>query len=217
MDPKTRYLQERQNNKQQRTIHILEAAEYVFVQKGIEKATMQDIAKEANIGIATLFRYYPKKEKLIVAIATKLTEGIYETFRLIAGMPISSIDKIERLMDFFFSNIQDPDNSSIIFMEDFESRAAHFTEPLEDIEQFNELYRSIFNEFETIIQDGMTDGSIRSDIPISDTLTTVINVFGVFSRKLSLQNNILTFVSELPTDKQLLILKKILLEYIRAK
>lgn len=62
MNPKTRYEKERSDGKQQRLITILESAERVLSQKGIEKSTMQDVASEANIGIATLFRYFPRKK-----------------------------------------------------------------------------------------------------------------------------------------------------------
>ncbi|WP_239615626.1 TetR/AcrR family transcriptional regulator [Cohnella mopanensis] len=217
MDPKTRYQQERNDNKQQRLLHILASAETVFILKGIEKTTMQDVAKEANIGIATLFRYFPKKEKMIVAVAVRRIETVHEAFRSIATTPVSCLEKIEKLLDFFISQLQQPDQASIKFMEDFESYAAHSPEPLEDIESFNTLYRSISREFQKIIEDGISDGSIRSDLPIPETLTTVINVCGIFSRKLSLHNNILTFVSDLESDQQLAILKKIMLEYLRAK
>ncbi|WP_339292166.1 helix-turn-helix domain-containing protein [Paenibacillus sp. FSL W8-0187] len=59
-------------------------AECVFTHKGIETATMQDVATEAKMGIATIFRFFPRKEKLVVAIATKKLETVLETFRSIA-------------------------------------------------------------------------------------------------------------------------------------
>lgn len=216
MDPKTRYQQERNESKQQRLLHILTAAETVFILKGIEKTTMQDVAKEANIGIATLFRYFPKKDKMIVAVAAKRIEPIHEAFRSIASTPGTCLEKIERLLDFFIAQLQQPDQASIKFMEDFESYAAHSPEPLADIENFNALYRTISLEFQTIIEDGISDGSIRSDLPIPETLSTVVNVFGLFSRKLSLHNNILTFVSDFTSDQQLAVLKRIVLDYLRG-
>ncbi|XID91316.1 TetR/AcrR family transcriptional regulator [Paenibacillaceae bacterium WGS1546] len=217
MDPKTRYQRERSDGKQQRALEIAVAAETIFGRKGIEKTTMQDIAKEANIGIATLFRYYPKKEKLVVTVAVRRTETVLEAFREIAALPETSLEKIERLMDYFITQMSDADNPSIKFMEDFESFAAHSPEPLEDMESFNEIYRAVSREFAKIVREGIADCSIRADLPIADALTTVINVFGIFSRKLSLQNNILTFFSDLESERQLAILKKIMLDYLRSE
>ena len=45
-----------------RTQLIIEAAERVFTHKGIEKATMQDVATEAAMGVATVFRFFPVKK-----------------------------------------------------------------------------------------------------------------------------------------------------------
>jgi len=213
MDPKTRYQQERNEGKEQRAIAIVEAATVVFVKKGIEKTTMQDVAKEANIGIATLFRYFAKKEKLVVAVAAKEVGNINATFRTVAAEPGSALEKIERLIDYFIADLE-RDNPITKFMEDFESYAAHSLEPLEDIESFNEIYRATSREYAKIIRQGQEDGSIRSDLPTAETLTTIINVFGIFSRKLSLQNNILTFVSDLEAGRQLEILKRITLDYL---
>ena len=217
MDPKSRYQQERNDGKEQRAIAIVDAATTVFVQKGIEKTTMQDVAKEANIGIATLFRYFPKKEKLVVAVAAKRTELTFEAFRKVTEEPGTALEKIERLMDYFIADVKRPDNPNIKFMEDFESYAAHSLEPLADIESFNELYRATSREYSKIIQEGQRDGSIRSDVPVAETLTTIINVFGIFSRKLSLQNNILTFVSDLEAERQLEILQRMILDYLRNR
>ncbi|GGD72220.1 TetR/AcrR family transcriptional regulator [Paenibacillus nasutitermitis] len=214
MDPKTRYEKERSDGKQQRLLVILDAAELIFTDKGIEKTTMQDIAGEANIGIATLFRYFPKKEKLIVAVAAKLLEPMLHHFQYVADLPLTCLEKLEQLFDFF---IDDHLNSSIKFMVDFESYASHSKEPLEDIAHFNSLNRKISQQYSKIIRNGMEDGSIRSDIPVMETLTTVINTFGLFSKKLSLQKNILLLESDLDAGLQLSILKKTLLDYLRPQ
>ncbi len=213
MDPKERYEKERYDSKQHRLATIIDAAERVFTKKGIEKTTMQDIASEANIGIATLFRYFAKKEKLVVAVASKLLEPIYERFQAIAALPMNCLEKHEVLFDFF---IEDHNNSSAKFMVDFESYASHSAEPLEDILQFNALNRSVSREYAKIVQQGIADGSVRSDLPVRETLTTLVNTFGLFSKKLSSQKNILLLESDLESDHQLAILKKVFIDYLKA-
>lgn len=61
MNPKDRYMEERMTNKKKRQEDILAAAVRVFVDKGFEQATMKDVAKEANLGIATIFRFFSEK------------------------------------------------------------------------------------------------------------------------------------------------------------
>jgi AcrR family transcriptional regulator len=213
MNPKTRYEKERSDGKQQRLFAILEAAEQVFSQKGIEKSTMQDVASEANIGIATLFRYFPRKEKLIVAVATRMLEPMLDYFKYVADLPNTCLEKIEKLFDFF---IQDQNHLSIIFMVNFESYASHSSEPVEDVLNFNALNRKIWHEYSRIIQNGVEDGSIRAGLPVKETLITLMNSFALFSRKLTMKKNILLLESDLDSDDQLELLKRIFLDHLKA-
>jgi len=215
MDPKDRYEQERNENRNQREQLILSSAERVFAEKGIEKTTMQNIAKEANLGIATLFRYFPKKEKLVVAVAVRMIEPVLEEFKSVSRLPLTCIDKIDRLLDQFIAPIRFNNELHIKFLEDFESYAAHSPEPLEDIEDFNNQYRKVSRVFSSIIQEGIDDGSLRPDLPVHDTLTTVVNATAIFARKLSLQS-ILRLESDLEAERQLDILKKIIMSYLRG-
>lgn len=213
MNPKARYEKERSDGKQQRLCTILESAERIFSQKGIEKSTMQDVATEANIGIATLFRYFPRKEKLIVAVATRMLEPMLEYFTHVAEQPLTCHQQIELLFDYF---IQDQNHLSIIFMVNFESYASHSSEPVEDVMDFNALNRQIWHQYSKIIQNGIEDGSIRSDLPVKETLITLMNSFALFSRKLTMKKNILLLESDLDSDDQLQLLKQIFLDHLKA-
>jgi len=51
-----------------RRAEILEAARGVFVAKGCDAASMQQIAKAAGVSAGNIYRYFPNKEALIVAV-----------------------------------------------------------------------------------------------------------------------------------------------------
>lgn len=216
MDPKTRHRNELQRGKQNRIQLVIEAAEEVFKERGIDQTTMQNIADRACVGVATVFRFFPKKEKLVVAVATRNLETVLHTFHTIAEMQVHCYEKISLLFDDFITLLDSDDSSNVKLLENFESYAAYYKEPIEDIDIFNKIYRQISDAFSTIIQQGMEDGSIRKDIPVDKVLTTVINTFGNFARKLSLQKNILTVEPDLDPKEQLLILKDILLSYLKG-
>src|SRR5262245_55518218 len=44
---------------------ILEVAQKQFARQGFEATTTRDIAREANIGVGTLFNYFPTKESIV--------------------------------------------------------------------------------------------------------------------------------------------------------
>ncbi|MQA88194.1 MAG: TetR family transcriptional regulator [Streptosporangiales bacterium] len=63
---------------------VLEAAEAVFTAKGASAST-EEIAREAGVGIGTVFRHFPTKESLLQAITgARLQRLIEETDALVA-------------------------------------------------------------------------------------------------------------------------------------
>lgn len=53
-------------NKEDRRLQILDSAMKVFVDKGYNGATTQEIAKSANISEVTLFRYFSSKKEIFL-------------------------------------------------------------------------------------------------------------------------------------------------------
>lgn len=56
---------------EQRREQILEAALDVFSQKGFDKSTVPDIARQAGIAVGSIYNYYPSKRDLFVAAISK--------------------------------------------------------------------------------------------------------------------------------------------------
>ena len=62
-----RQSKEREFRKEQ----IIKAALHVFKYNGIEKATMDEIAKQADFGKATLYYYFSSKEEIFIEILNR--------------------------------------------------------------------------------------------------------------------------------------------------
>ena len=69
----------KKSEKDERREKIIDVAFRLFVNKKIESVTMGEIAKEAGIGRATLFRYFPGKLELVIAVNTKEWTGFLLT------------------------------------------------------------------------------------------------------------------------------------------
>jgi len=215
MKPMERYENERKRNREKREETILKAAEKLFIEKGIENTTMQDIADEANLGVATVFRLFQKKERIIVAVATKKLELIRDIFQKIASMDKTCYEKMEHLLEHLIQNLYPNHNDATKILENFDTYAARITDEPEEIGMFKSVYREISGIFSKIIEEGMRDGSVRTDIDIRGTLITLINAAAIFSRKLSLQRSILFIQLDLEPEQQLEILKGIILDYLK--
>ncbi|WP_161883675.1 TetR/AcrR family transcriptional regulator [Deinococcus alpinitundrae] len=57
-------------------INILNAAERVFLKKGLEASTMANIAEEAEINRVTLYRYFGDRDTLSFEIAVRMLERL---------------------------------------------------------------------------------------------------------------------------------------------
>lgn len=58
----------RERKKAQTQTRILQSAKRLFINKGYVKTTMKDIAEEGEVGVGTLYNYYPSKSGLLKEI-----------------------------------------------------------------------------------------------------------------------------------------------------
>ena len=61
----------RELEKERRRTDILNTAEQLFFSKGFENVSLNDIAKELQLGILTLYLYFENKEELFFAIVLR--------------------------------------------------------------------------------------------------------------------------------------------------
>lgn len=64
-------LSKRESNKAQKKETFLSAAEKLFIQKGFENTSIDEVAKEAGLTKRTLYQYFVNKEDLFYAVALK--------------------------------------------------------------------------------------------------------------------------------------------------
>jgi AcrR family transcriptional regulator len=216
IQPQQRLEQERSSMKAKRRKSIIETAKAVFADKGFEQSTMQEIAREASLGVATVFRYFPKKENLIVAVASEIVQSEIEVFEKIARGEGSCYDKLSRIFDsFIFFGITGHQQSSKL-IEAFECYVALSKEPLEDIALYQAQYNRLVALFSELADLGIEDGSVKTESMTKEIMITMMNVFGNFSKKMAMLNGIPAFQTQVKEAEQLHILKKMFLSQIKA-
>lgn len=84
---------EKQMDKEhERNQRIIDTAFRLFVEKKIEAVSMDEVAKEAGVGRATLFRCYNNKTELAIAVCASKWKAYLD--KLDEARPISSIHDI---------------------------------------------------------------------------------------------------------------------------
>ncbi|QAY66667.1 TetR/AcrR family transcriptional regulator [Paenibacillus protaetiae] len=203
----------REKKKNARYKSIVLQAERLFLENGLDHVQMQDIADAERIGIATLFRYFPKKDKLIVAVAVANLERHIGKYKELAGASKPAYERLENVLDYLTR--EDHLQSGVKFREAFESYASFAKNPLTDIQDYIETQKEITGIFMEIVEAGITDGSIRADIPVKETVITIINAYGTFCNNIALKSPISYLEEDIATPNQQRILKQMLLSYIR--
>jgi AcrR family transcriptional regulator len=69
---------EREDQKRRRREEILEAARTLIRAKGFARATMEDVAREAELSPAALYLYFKNKDELFASLSLEVLEGIVQ-------------------------------------------------------------------------------------------------------------------------------------------
>lgn len=86
----------REWNKTQHKAAILDAAEKLFLQKGFENTSIDDVAKSAKLTKRTLYQYFLSKEDLFYAVALKGGRQLTYVYERAFDQADTALDKIRQ-------------------------------------------------------------------------------------------------------------------------
>jgi AcrR family transcriptional regulator len=136
----------REKKKEQTREAILTAAHDLFVGQGFAVTTMEEVAKQAEVGVGTLYNYFASKNALLLSLAAALTEDLLERGRAVLAQPP-----------------QDPLEAVTAMFEVYASFPIHFPKPL-----LREIFASFFSEQE------LGEGIMRLDYLFVDLLAELV-------------------------------------------
>jgi TetR/AcrR family transcriptional repressor of mexJK operon len=74
---------------------ILHAAEVIFTRRDFHEVLMEDVAQECGVGKGTLYRYFPSKRELYLAVMFEGIEALRDDLRAALARPGAPVEKIE--------------------------------------------------------------------------------------------------------------------------
>ncbi len=79
---------------------ILEAADRLFRHYGPQKTTMADVAREANIGVGSVYLEFPSKDALVEALSRRRYSTVLDAMRAAAAEPgVPAVARLVRVFD----------------------------------------------------------------------------------------------------------------------
>ncbi len=161
-------IQERKaREKERRRQQIIVAAKRVFSQKGFNKATMEDIAEEAELSPGTLYLYFKNKEELYASLSLRILQYLrirVEHVHQEAGP--GPVEKLDALIDAMY-DVYDFDPLVIINMFHLQSSETLKNLSPELMAQIKELSRQSINDIARIFEEGIDAGLFIDEHPIA--------------------------------------------------
>ena len=137
--------------------YIVEVATKLFLKRGINDVTIKDIANEAEIGEATIYRHFVKKQNIVLAVALKLKEKVFEGyFDLSKGK--TGFEKVEI---FYSSYLNVFKNSPEYFYFINEFDAYMCMEESVSLDEYEKEIDSFKSQYIEAYELGLKDQSIR--------------------------------------------------------
>lgn len=164
---------------------ISTVAEQLFMKKGIENTSMNDIAKESGYSKATLYVYFKNKEELVGILVLESMQKLYDYIRMALEQSDSTKERYREICQalvkyqeeypFYFNMVLETINI------DFES--THFLPEEKETFLIGEQINDLLANF---LKNGIASGDIRSDM---DIVPTIFSFWGMLSGLIQIATN----------------------------
>jgi len=95
-------VERKEREKEHRREEIIDAAQKIFFQKGLQLATMDEIADAAELSKGTLYLYYKSKEDLYLAVMMRGMDVLYEIFSRVLSADHPTLKTIANLGEAYY-------------------------------------------------------------------------------------------------------------------
>ena len=170
---------------------LLEAGFRLMSARTIEAVTLQQIADEARIGIATLYRYFKAKPDLVIEIGTNIWKRYYvdveKEYARLNGPAMNAAEELEFFLDSIIELYRSR-RDVLRFNRNFDTYVQHERCTAAQMRPYNDAVAVFAKKFHTVVRKARADGTI--DIPVSEkrlfvgTLYAVLSVAGKFAEGL---------------------------------
>jgi AcrR family transcriptional regulator len=161
-------IQERkEREKERRKQQILVAAKRVFSEKGFNKATMEDIAHEAELSPGTLYLYFKNKEELYASLSLRILQYLLLRIEHVNAMKQAGPDeKLKALMEAMY-DVYEFDPLIIINMFHLQSSDTLKNLSPQLLAEITDLTRKAMTSIVQIFKDGVAKGLFIDRHPVA--------------------------------------------------
>ncbi|TDV56228.1 TetR/AcrR family transcriptional regulator [Actinophytocola oryzae] len=162
--------------KEARRREILDAAAEVFLEKGYDASSTQEIADKVGILKGSLYYYVTSKEDFLYEIIRETHTGAVRAIEPVLAMETDGLHRLANLIlrqvEFFTANR----TKSVVFFREYRALSA---ERRAEIEPEGERYRAMVG---ALLADGQQDGTISADLDVRMTSMAIVEMLNSVHR-----------------------------------
>ena len=217
MDHSEKRKKETEEQKNKRKELVIAAALDVFIEKGIEKTKMTDIAEKAEVGIASVYRYFKTKTDIVmeagISYWSKEIDIFYSPFMENDYKVLNGLARVSKLLDVFIDIYMNHKNF-YKFIEEFDNYVVKENIPSDRLFFYEKNILNLMPIMLETLELGKNDGSIKQNINNEQFYMTITHTLISLSQKLILRNIILDSDNNFEGKAQLELVKSMALKYI---
>jgi AcrR family transcriptional regulator len=163
----------KEREKERRREEIIQAAVKVFYKKGVDNATMDDIAKVAELSKATLYLYFTSKEEIYYFIHL---DGFEKLFKMM-NKAVEKTTETKEKINIYISTLIDfqkkyPDYFEAFFY--FLTNETNIDKNNPEIKKYKEMEKKFLDNWIEIVQKGKKENCIRENL---DEISTALIIW----------------------------------------
>ena len=146
--------------------YVLRTAARLFLQHGIEPVKMTDIADAAGVGVASVYRYFETKNNLAIEVGTALWQAFGVSFARVVKKATTEQTGLARMRMLFeqFATTFRRSPEAIAFLDEIDRIILSGDVESSLVDSYDSEIASYFTPFYAAFEQGVADGSIRSEI-----------------------------------------------------
>lgn len=199
---------------------ILDVALQLFSEKGIEQTNMTDIAKESNVGVASLYRYFENKNNLVVETGIEAWRQINSKYKddvdAIMSTGLKGIIKLENLLNLFYK-IFTEERAFVCFLDGFDNYIVNNNVSADSLINYEKEVLKIDPYIQKVYKIGINDHSIKRIKDIDLFIRTIGHTLIALSQKVFIRNKIVTNDSKEKLLDEMKLMIQMIISYAKNK
>jgi len=199
---------------------IMTAALQMFCEKGIEETSMEDVAKLAQTGVATVYRYFGTKARLAVQSGTAYWKRVSEKYEQRLLMPsyfkLDGVHQMSVLLEIFVQ-IFENERPFLKFLQEFDLFVRQHQISPEELTEYESCILNLKPYVTDALNKGLEDRTLAFPWSVDEVYFSLMHAMLSLMQKLAVNGQVLASDASVALPLQIKITGELMLRGLENK